>query len=71
MLFTRLAPWSALREPWSGTSKRATPAAFVVTVTAIAFSPFPGAFQTARVNVVSAGRPPTLYVGVSGDDAFS
>ena len=52
----------------SGTSKRATPAAFVVTVPAIEFVPSPLAFQSASPNCVFAGSPPMLYSGDSGRD---
>ena len=48
---------------WSGTSKRATPASFVVTVPPTESVPSPVAFQTARVNAVSGGKPPMLYDG--------
>src|SRR6266550_2605354 len=50
---------------WSGTVKRATPAALVVTLPTTEFVPSPVAFQTARLNTVFGGSPPTLY----GDDA--
>src|SRR5215210_7331111 len=45
----------------SGTSKRATPTAFVVTVPAAAYSPSPVAFQIRRLNSVPGGRLPMLY----------
>ena len=55
----------------SGTSKRATPAASVVTVPASEFSPLPDAFHSARLSVVLAGSPPTLYAdGGSADGPF-
>jgi sorbitol-specific phosphotransferase system component IIBC len=44
----------------SGTSKRATPAAFVVIVPTTEFLPSPLAFQSASVNRVEAGSPPML-----------
>ena len=66
---------------WSGTSKRATPAAFVVTVPATEFVPSPLPFQSASVSGVFGGSPPMLYeddspfgaierapVGVEADD---
>ena len=46
---------------WSGTSNRATPAAFVVTTPARESVPSPVAFHSARVNVVFGGSPPMLY----------
>ena len=54
----------------SGTWKRATPAAFVVTVPAIEFLPSPLAFHSARPNAVFAGSPPMLYSGDSGETVF-
>ena len=45
---------------WSGTSNRATPAPFVVTVATIEFSPVPVAFQTASEKTAPGGRPPML-----------
>jgi hypothetical protein len=57
---------------WSGTSKRATPAALLVTVPAIEFLPSPVAFQTASLKSVCAGRPPMLYSdGGSAETVFS
>ena len=56
---------------WSGTAKRATPAAFVVTVPATEFVPSPVAFQTARLKDVFGGSPPMLYAsGASGEAVF-
>ncbi len=46
---------------WSGTSNRATPAAFVVTGPTTKFLPSPVAFHSVRVNVVFGGSPPMLY----------
>jgi hypothetical protein len=54
----------------SGHGERATPAASVVTVPPSELSPFPEAFQSARLNAVLAGRPPTLHAGVSSVAAF-